>query len=716
MESHKSRRFQHIRPIKLNKLVLNSIFILALLILSLINIQSYLEVKNLKESNRWVIHTYSVLNTLDEALYTLTNLESDQRAFLITNDKTFLQELEDKKGVLSKYLEQLAKLTKDNPEQNSRVVNFTNMTKERLLILEAVADVTSREALNTPEGIALFNKSEAFSDQVKAVGQEIKSVELVLLNERNTRMLNKADTTTFIIILGSIISLILLIVPFVLANVELINRQIIEFKSRRLGAHLRQIIESTSEMIAALDEKKRFQIFNEAYQREFKNLFNKSLTIGLPLDDAFAETAPEKHELVRLWKGSMETSEATKIIDMNQYGASSQIYEFNCKQIIDEHKEIKGVVHTISNITEKIREHKELQEAYEQQRAGMHALKIKNEQITLLVEMSDILLAANSQEELGSIMTRYAQHLLAFSSGYLFIMHPSKNYLEMSNKWGTPKQQESVFSSENCWAIRLGRTYQVKRSGMELLCDHISQSNDLAGTVMCVPLMAQNDIYGLLYMEIPEDVFQLNEDHKLLITAFAELTALALANVRLRENLRYQSIRDALTGLYNRRYLEDALLKQKHQSERSKTSFAILMLDLDHFKKINDTFGHDAGDTALKEVGEILQNEIRAGDVASRYGGEEFVLMLHDIDLGNAEKRADNIRTSISKLQLKYGAQEIIPITISIGIAMYPQDSTEVASLIEIADQALYTAKKNGRNRIVSAQEIKNTAIKKPSD
>ncbi len=132
---------------------------------------------------------------------------------------------------------------------------------------------------------------------------------------------------------------------------------------------------------------------------------------------------------------------------------------------------------------------------------------------------------------------------------------------------------------------------------------------------------------------------------------------MALANVRLRENLRHQSIRDPLTGLYNRRYLEDFLFKQIHQAQRTNACVSVLMLDLDHFKKLNDTYGHEAGDAALKECGRILQNDIRVSDIAARFGGEEFIVVLYDADGAAAKIRAESIRKDISMTQIRYGAQ-----------------------------------------------------------
>ena len=438
---------------------------------------------------------------------------------------------------------------------------------------------------NTQSGIDFINRGQDISNRIKDLGQEIKSVELVLLDDRDSQAINNANMTSLILILGSLISLGGLLLAFVLATKELSRSLKAEQSRKNIEARLRSILESASDMIAAVDSNYGYIIFNEAYQREFKRLFNKSITIGMQLDDAFSDSPASKNKLINSWKESLKGGEFIKNIEF-EVNKERNVYEITSNFIKNEENEINGTVHIIRNITRQIQEQIELKEFNEKLNAGIQALKDKNNQITLLVEMSDIMLACSSQEELSNVMTKYCQRMLNFASGYLYVMHPSKNYLEIATSWGTPNSQETTFPSDQCWAIRLGRIHHVGVSHNELICNHVQVSNKQSSSFLCVPLMAQNDIYGLLYMEVIQEAStSFSENQQLLINAFSELTALAFANVRLRENLRYQSMSDPLTGLYNRRYLEDFLLKQIHQSERTKAPLSILMLDLDYFQK-----------------------------------------------------------------------------------------------------------------------------------
>lgn len=695
-----------IRPIKLNKLMLNSLFIIALLILVMISGKSYWQLKSLTKANHRVIHTYKIIEQVDSALYTLTAMESAQRAYLITENRNFLKDAKTFKPILNDHLNNLKALTNNYVEQHERVLQFIKLAEERVALLAQLAELKNKKQFNTPDGLANFYENNEVSEQVKSQSGEIKAIEEVLLKARNDALMRGVYASELFIIFGSLLSMILLIVPFVLANFELINRKIIEYRNRDVQNYLKQILESTSDGIAAIDEDHQIQIFNELYQTQFKKIFDCSLTQGMTFEKAFATAPDNKHNLTEIWLNSLRYDKEITVLEI-EYEGKKNIFELSASPIINERNEINGLVHNISDITNRVREHTELEESYKKLTASIKELEIKNEQITLMIDMSDIMLATNSLEELSSIMGKYAQQLLTFCSGYLYVMHPSKNHLEMVGRWGTPTIQESIFNPEQCWAIRLGRPHKIVQSHHELVCDHFHFEEDVMNTIMCVPLMAQNDIYGLLYMEIANESFTLNHDQQLLITAFAELTALALANVRLRDNLRHQSIRDPLTGLFNRRFLEDGLFKQKLRAKSEKSSFAILMLDLDHFKKINDTFGHDAGDMTLKEIGSLLEQATQVGDLASRYGGEEFVVILNDIDIKNALTKAEQIRLAVTKIHLKYGAQPIGPISISIGIAIYPTDSEDTDKLIELADKALYAAKKKGRNTVVAFSGVK---------
>jgi diguanylate cyclase (GGDEF)-like protein len=186
--------------------------------------------------------------------------------------------------------------------------------------------------------------------------------------------------------------------------------------------------------------------------------------------------------------------------------------------------------------------------------------------------------------------------------------------------------------------------------------------------------------------------------------SLAEHLALTIASLDLRQNLRIQAIRDPLTGLYNRRHMQESLEREVHRARRRERSLSVMLLDIDHFKRYNDSFGHPAGDEALRFVAEVLLQNTRAEDLACRYGGEEFLVLLPECTVAQAAIRADEIRNVLKKIYFE--GQENLPamITISVGVAAYdgPEDRTEL--LLKRADEALYKAKHQGRDRVVIAQ------------
>lgn len=687
-----------LKNIRLSKSMLNTLFIISVLALLVINSSSHKQVDKLIVANDWVTHTYQVIQKIDDSLYDISNIENHLRAYQLNGDPQLLNNINFIKSDLNLSLKELDTLTKKNPGQNKRVMEYKKLINQRMAAISQLQNNKARLRGNT----TVFFQNQTISN----VGQEIKSVESELLNERNTKAITDADTANFVLLIASTISILFLIMAFVLANIELFIRRNTENTNSDIQAQLRRIIESTNDMIAAFDVHHRFIIFNEAYKREFRTIFGKSITIGMYIDDAFSEAGPQQQNMIGIWKESLIKTKTTKNIEIRNDN-QEKYYEINSNVIKNSNDDYAGLVHTIRDVTTSIQEHSKLQNAYEKLALGMEELQYKNKQINLLVDMSDIMLACVSQEELVDVSSKYARQLLHFTRGYLYIMHPSKHCLEMATSWGEPKIQAGSFTPDQCWAIKLGRRQHVGILHKELVCSHVNMSAEDNLAILCVPLTAQNNIYGLLYMETSqEENHYFNDDQRLMINAFAELIALALANVRLRENLQYQSIRDPLTGLYNRRYLDDYLFKHTHQAERNKTPFSILLLDLDHFKKINDHFGHDAGDAVLKEVGNVLQNSIRIGDIATRYGGEEFIIVLYDITVEAARKRAESIRQAVAMLKIKYGAQQIGPVSITTGISSWPGDGKTSIELIEKADIALYNGKKTGRNRVIFYSEI----------
>ena len=181
-------------------------------------------------------------------------------------------------------------------------------------------------------------------------------------------------------------------------------------------------------------------------------------------------------------------------------------------------------------------------------------------------------------------------------------------------------------------------------------------------------------------------------------TRLTETLKLALSNLRLRESLREQATRDSLTGLYNRRYFDEALSTELARARRERRPVALAMLDIDHFKRFNDTWGHEAGDEVLRAVARTLAAKARGYDIACRYGGEELALLLPGCRLADAVPKLEAIREAMRGLKVVVGDRALPPVTVSVGVAETTDAAADV--LLRRADEALYEAKRRGRDRV----------------
>ncbi|QMT59762.1 diguanylate cyclase [Legionella sp. PC997] len=343
---------------------------------------------------------------------------------------------------------------------------------------------------------------------------------------------------------------------------------------------------------------------------------------------------------------------------------------------------------------------KSLREAYEIVEKEKLELESINQKMFLITQLSETLLACKNIDEILESFTSFANEILDFSDGVLYLMHNSRNYLEKKITWGNKSNDYAItFSPDECWALRRGCIHQVSNSQPTVICQHIKEMHQTEHASLCIPLMAQFEILGLLFIDTNSSCSS-TEKQSALIHVVSETVSLAIANIRLKELLRSQAIRDPLTGLLNRRFLDEYVVKQISQAKQNQTKIAFIMVDVDNFKCVNDNFGHDTGDQALALLGKLLASLTREGDLACRYGGEEFLLVLPYCTLDNAQQIAETIRDEVSKMSITLKSN-VFSITISLGVSSYPQHGSSMHELIEAADKALYVAKKQGKNRTI---------------
>ena len=363
------------------------------------------------------------------------------------------------------------------------------------------------------------------------------------------------------------------------------------------------------------------------------------------------------------------------------------------------------LVGSVQDVTERVQAEIRLNNANQELAEKVQELERRTKEINLLSEMGSQLQACKDAAEAYVEISAKAEQLFPKWSGALCITSASRTAVETVSDWGQTGQGERVFAPDDCWALRRGQPQSFRRGEKGSACRHIDMT-DVTDS-LCVPFMAQGEALGIVTLQMRRSQEQQEaapqssgEAERRLATVLAEQVALALGNLKLRESLRNQSICDPLTGLFNRRYMEESLEREFSRANRNKTAVAIVMMDLDHFKRFNDTFGHQAGDTLLRTLGDFLKRNTRGQDIACRYGGEEFALVLTESTMAGALQRAEILRQQVKQLSVEYAGQLLGAISVSMGVALFPDHGTTMGDVLRASDQALYCAKREGRDRV----------------
>ncbi|MCE4223505.1 GGDEF domain-containing protein [Methylobacterium sp. C25] len=319
-------------------------------------------------------------------------------------------------------------------------------------------------------------------------------------------------------------------------------------------------------------------------------------------------------------------------------------------------------------------------------------------QVGHLFEMTDMLQSAADRHDANAVLRATAGQLIGGFGGALYVFNNSRDRLILSTSWACEDADAlpETITVNQCWAMKRGKPHINRSGGRALCCEHHAS----AAAALEIPMMARGENLGLLQIfahgaEAEERLSRILS----LSSALGDAMSLALSNIALREKLRNQALRDPLTGLYNRRYMEDSLDRYVRLAEREGRKVSVIMIDLDHFKRLNDEHGHATGDAVLREAAAAIVGTLRETDVACRYGGEEMIVFLPDCDLDDAAVKAEQIRERIEALSGAHGAQ----VSASLGVSSVPATSSNSADLVKAADTALYRAKHNGRNQVALA-------------
>jgi diguanylate cyclase (GGDEF)-like protein/PAS domain S-box-containing protein len=489
---------------------------------------------------------------------------------------------------------------------------------------------------------------------------------------------------------------------------EVSERERLAVDLNEQNTYLDLLIQNSPLGIAVLDRQGSVELANSALEKLFQYDRSELTSIDIGSIDVPDSSTTGIQLLIRKIFGGealhttvRQCRKDGKVLDLALHGVPLLL-----------NGEVRGAYLIYEDISEQIKASEAQRQHAESLSRLVKELELRTKQMSSLNEMGSLLECSSTVKDACSVVAASVQKLFPDAcSGALYLFKSSRNLVEAAVRWGESESLESSFLPDACWSLRRGQPHWSHHPGTGISCEHLPET--FAKECLCVPMVAQGNTVGVFQLQFEggEDIQHdsasesLRHSHQQLAISAASQVALSLASLQLRETLREQSIRDPLTHLFNRRFLEESLNRELELASRKRQSVAVLFLDLDHFKKFNDAFGHAAGDMVLQSLADLFRNFFRSTDICCRYGGEEFAIVLPESSSEDAAIRAEALRAEVKCLRLQYKKQTLGPLSISAGVAAFPAHGSTSDELLKIADQCLYQSKARGRDVVTVANK-----------
>lgn len=656
----------------------------SLVILAAAIVFAELTTREFVEDSGRVLRTQEIRFTAAKALAQAADAETSTRGYVITGNTTFLVPYTREIDQLRSTFERLRALLQEDPGQLARLEAIGPPLNAKIDAMRKIVQTRRSDGMEAASAIIRAGESQILMEQIRAGMAEIDAEENRLLSVRNARNAELARTTLMV----GRSAIVIAFSAIILAAATFYRH---ERKRQELQADLDRFFNISPDLFCIAGYDGRLLKVNSSWQRVL-GLQPEELK-GVPfLQFVHPEDVERtKEETSRLAHGERSTSFE------NRYRGADGSYRWlmwNAVPLL--HPRV--IYAAARDVTDRKKAEMELLAAADKLQMAAEASERQSKLLTELSEMKDTLQSAEGTAEAYRTIEKYGPQFLPSLSGAVYRMSPSKDVLESMCQWGASRPPVDVFAPQNCLAMRRGRMH-LGSPEMPITCTHAEAVN---GQYLCIPLVALSETIGVLHLR-RDDGGMIAEEEQRLGETMAEQMALTIATLTLRETLRAQSIRDPLTNLFNRRHLEESLGREIRRAVRKNTPFAVLMLDMDHFKQVNDVFGHEAGDAALRAAADCFRSKVRFEDIVCRFGGEEFAILLPEANIEQAYEIADRIRTAVQRLRVSQNSRIIGPLSVSVGLAMFPDHGDTSEKLFKEADDALYAAKSSGRNQVIVA-------------
>lgn len=492
-----------------------------------------------------------------------------------------------------------------------------------------------------------------------------------------------------------------------IASVE-IGRHRTEEKLRASEEKYRLLMDAVPDPVIVFDQEGNVTFLNRVFTRVFG--WKRDEIIGKPLDFIPKESRTESLKaLERMRRGDVAIALETQ--RMTKYGKTLDI-QGSISQFKDRKGQLAGSIVILRDVTDIKNAERALRESNRQLYLSVQEQENRARELSVLNSMNELLQACYNEADTYGVMVSICKKLFPEETGFLSMRDDESDSLTMVGSWGDEALSNmDEYGADACWALRLGKIHSVEDPNSDLMCSHPLARN--WKSYLCLPISTSSGILGVLHVFFKgspdhlsgEDIAQYHHSKRMVLSTMLEHYSLSLVNLKLRETLKSQSIRDPLTGIFNRRYLDESMRREMARSRRHGTPTGIIMMDVDHFKKVNDTYGHEAGDVILKALATFLQQHTRNEDILCRYGGEEFILLMPESDLNNAHKRAQQLCKLVRNVLRIDHQGKTHQITISLGVSAFPDHGPTIEVAQNAADAALYQAKEQGRDRVVVAAD-----------